>query len=83
VIFMLIWTTIVYDLVAHWAWSAWTIGYDENGNRIQQFGWMRDLGVLDFAGGTVVHITSGYSALAASIVVGKRKVYNKKGVRNI
>lgn len=58
VIFTLLWTTLVYDPVAHWVWG---VG-----------GWLRMLGALDFAGGTVVHITAGFSALAAAMLVGKR-----------
>lgn len=58
-IFILAWTTLVYDPVAHWVWG---VG-----------GWMKNLGVLDFAGGIVVHATSGFSALAAAIFIGKRK----------
>ena len=60
-IFILLWTTIIYDPVAHWVWGTG--------------GWMKDLGVLDFAGGIVVHITSGISALAAALFIGKRKNY--------
>ncbi len=58
-VFSLAWTTIVYDPVAHWVWGAG--------------GWMKGLGVLDFAGGIVVHATSGFSALAAALYIGKRK----------
>ncbi len=58
-IFTIAWTTIVYDPVAHWVWGAG--------------GWMKNLGVLDFAGGVVVHATSGFSALAAALYIGKRK----------
>jgi Amt family ammonium transporter len=58
-LFILAWTTVVYDPVAHWVW----------GNN----GWMKQMGVLDFAGGTVVHATSGFSALAAALFIGKRK----------
>ncbi len=58
-VFTLLWTTLVYDPIAHWVWG---VG-----------GWIRNLGALDFAGGTVVHISSGISALAAAILVGKRK----------
>ncbi len=58
-IFTLVWTTIVYDPVAHWVWGAG--------------GWLKNLGVLDFAGGIVVHATSGFSALAAALYIGKRK----------
>jgi len=64
IIFTLIWTTLVYNPVAHWAWGTG--------------GWLKNLGVLDFAGGTVVHITAGVSALAAAIVVGRR-IGIKKG----
>jgi Amt family ammonium transporter len=58
-IFTLAWTTFVYDPVAHWVWGTG--------------GWLRNLGVLDFAGGIVVHATSGFSALAAALYIGKRK----------
>jgi Amt family ammonium transporter len=58
-VFTLLWATLVYDPVAHWVWGAG--------------GWIRHLGALDFAGGTVVHISSGISALAAAILVGRRK----------
>lgn len=57
IIFGLLWTTIVYDPLAHWAWGG---------------GWAHQLGALDFAGGTVVHISSGFGALAAALVIGKR-----------
>jgi Amt family ammonium transporter len=60
-VFILVWATVVYDPLAHWVWGAG--------------GWLRNLGALDFAGGTVVHISSGISALAAALVIGKRKGY--------
>jgi len=60
-LFILLWTTLVYDPVAHWVWGAG--------------GWMKGLGTLDFAGGIVVHLTSGISALAAAIFLGRRKNY--------
>jgi len=60
-IFTLLWTTVVYDPVAHWVWGAG--------------GWLKELGTLDFAGGIVVHLTSGISALAAALLIGKRKNY--------
>ncbi len=59
VIFILIWSTVVYDPIAHWMWG---VG-----------GWIRNLGALDFAGGNVVHISSGVSALVAALVIGKRR----------
>ncbi|MFA5112827.1 MAG: ammonium transporter [Candidatus Margulisiibacteriota bacterium] len=61
--FSLVWATLVYDPVAHWVWSAG--------------GWLRALGALDFAGGLVVHITAGFSALAIALVIGKRLGYGK------
>ncbi|MDD5767345.1 MAG: ammonium transporter [Methanothrix sp.] len=57
IVFGLLWTTLVYDPLAHWAWGG---------------GWAGDLGALDFAGGTVVHISSGFGALALALVIGKR-----------
>ncbi len=59
VIFTLAWTTLVYDPIAHWVWG---LG-----------GFLRDQGALDFAGGTVVHVSAGFSALAAAWLVGKRE----------
>src|ERR671936_651833 len=59
VLFSLLWATFVYDPIAHWVWG--------NG------GWLHNLGTLDFAGGTVVHISSGASALVAAIALGKRR----------
>jgi ammonium transporter, Amt family len=56
--FTVLWATFIYGPLAHWVWG---VG-----------GWLRNLGALDFAGGTVVHISSGVSALAAALVVGKR-----------
>jgi Amt family ammonium transporter len=61
-VFSLLWATLVYDPVAHWVWG---VG-----------GWLRNLGALDFAGGTVVHITAGFSALAFALVIRKRKGFN-------
>ncbi|MGZ8428302.1 MAG: ammonium transporter [Candidatus Deferrimicrobiaceae bacterium] len=65
-LFILLWSLLVYNPVAHWVWG---VG-----------GWIRNLGVLDFAGGTVVHITSGVSALAAALVVGKRKGFGAENM---
>ena len=58
-IFILLWATFVYDPVAHWVWG---IG-----------GWLRNLGTLDFAGGTVVHVNAGIAALVTALLIGKRK----------
>src|SRR3972149_5070966 len=65
-IFTLLWATLVYDPVAHWVWG---VG-----------GWLRVLGALDFAGGTVVHIASGGGALAAALAVGRRWGVESGGV---
>jgi Amt family ammonium transporter len=59
--FTVLWALLVYNPVAHWMWA---IG-----------GWLREMGALDFAGGTVVHLTAGVSALAAALVVGRRRGY--------
>ena len=57
----LLWATFIYDPLAHWVWG---VG-----------GWLRNLGALDFAGGTVVHISSGFSALVCAMFIGKRVGY--------
>ncbi len=62
-IFILLWATLVYDPVAHWVWG---IG-----------GWLRNLGTLDFAGGTVVHVNAGIAALVTALLIGKRKGLDK------
>ena len=71
--FTLLWATFVYDPIAHWVWSCTGIAdWASNNGCAGQPGWLRAMGVLDFAGGTVVHISSGVSALVAAIVLGKR-----------
>ncbi len=62
-VFTLLWATFVYDPLCHWVWG---IG-----------GWLRNMGALDFAGGTVVHINAGIAALVTAIVLGKRSNLNK------
>ncbi len=62
-VFTLLWATFVYDPVAHWVWGVGGI--------------LRSMGALDFAGGTVVHITAGFSALAFALVLGKRKWFGQ------
>ncbi|HEU5090769.1 MAG TPA: ammonium transporter, partial [Roseiflexaceae bacterium] len=64
IVFSLLWATMVYAPVAHWVWG--------------MGGWIRTLGALDFAGGTVVHITSGVSALVCALVLGKRVGYGSE-----
>jgi Amt family ammonium transporter len=61
-IFAALWTTIVYNPLAHWVWGG---------------GWSSQFGAIDFAGGTVVHISSGFAALALALVIGKRVGYGK------
>jgi ammonia channel protein AmtB len=63
VIFVILWSTIVYDPIAHWVWGSG--------------GWLHNLGALDFAGGTVVHISAGFAGLAAAIVIGRRRSYQQ------
>lgn len=58
VFFALLWATFVYDPIAHWVWGAGR--------------WLRAIGALDFAGGTVVHISAGVSSLVAALVMGRR-----------
>ena len=60
-VFMTIWITIVYAPVCHWVWGGG--------------GWLGNKGILDFAGGTVVHINAGMSGLMAALLLGKRKGY--------
>jgi ammonium transporter, Amt family len=63
-LFTVLWATIVYDPLAHWVWG--------------DGGWLKKLGALDFAGGTVVHISSGVSALVCAIVMGRRRGYGRE-----
>ena len=65
-IFTLLWATFIYDPIAHWVWG---VG-----------GWLRNMGVLDFAGGTVVHINAGIAALVTALVIGKRKSFESHPV---
>ncbi len=64
VVFISLWLLLIYAPVAHWVWAPG--------------GWIRELGALDFAGGTVVHINAGVAALAATFVVGKRRGFGKE-----
>jgi Amt family ammonium transporter len=64
-IFITLWALVVYSPVAHWVWGG---------------GWLADMGALDFAGGTVVHVNAGAAALVAAIVVGKRRDYPSSGL---
>jgi Amt family ammonium transporter len=64
VLFSLLWATFVYDPLAHWVWG---VG-----------GWLRAMGALVFAGGTVVHISAGVAALVAALVLGRRLGFGKE-----
>ena len=61
-VFAVLWSTFVYDPVCHWVWGSG--------------GWLKQLGVLDFAGGIVVHTSAGISALATTLIIGRRKGLN-------
>jgi Amt family ammonium transporter len=65
-VFMLIWGLLVYCPVAHWVWGG---------------GWIGDMGVMDFAGGAVVHVNAGFAALAATMALGKRRGYGESSMR--
>ena len=58
VVFIFLWATFIYDPMAHWVWG--------------KGGWLANIGALDFAGGTVIHVTAGISALVMAILLGKR-----------
>jgi Amt family ammonium transporter len=66
-LFALLWTTFVYDPLAHWVWAS--------------DGWLRSLGALDFAGGTVVHISAGTAALVAALILGRRRDFGRTALR--
>jgi Amt family ammonium transporter len=66
IVFAVLWSTLVYSVVCHWVWAAG--------------GWLFDYGAMDFAGGTVVHIASGVTALVAAIVIGRRAGVEKEGI---
>ncbi len=65
-LFILLWSTMVYDPMAHWIW-----GVD---------GWLHNIGALDFAGGTVIHVTAGVAALAFAMVIRKRKAFGRQSI---
>ena len=64
-VFIVAWATLVYDPIAHWVWGG---------------GWLTDFGSLDFAGGTVVHLNSGISALVLALLIGKRLSYGHEPI---
>lgn len=66
VLFTVLWLLVVYAPVTHWVWA--------------EGGWLYDMGLLDFAGGTVVHITAGVAALVAALVIGPRKGFSSQAM---
>jgi len=68
--FIVLWATFVYDPIAHWVWADTPTGQ----------GWLFGLGALDFAGGTVVHLNAGVSALVLVLVIGPRLAYRKEPI---
>ncbi|WNS78016.1 ammonium transporter [Domibacillus sp. DTU_2020_1001157_1_SI_ALB_TIR_016] len=68
ILFCILWPTAVYAPIAHWAWGG---------------GWLSKIGELDFAGGTVVHILAGVSALVAALMIGPRRLKNEESPHNI
>jgi Amt family ammonium transporter len=71
-LFILLWAVLVYDPLAHWVWAVNAEG--------KYAGWLGANGALDFAGGTVVHISAGFSALAAILLLRKRKGYPERAM---
>ena len=67
-IFVFLWVILVYSPVAHWVWGG---------------GWIDELGAIDYAGGTVVHITSGVSGLVLAIMIGAGKNFDKRPPHNL
>lgn len=64
ILFSVFWALLVYNPLAHWVWGG---------------GWIGELGAIDFAGGTVVHINAGVSALMMAVLLGRRKGWNIQG----
>lgn len=64
-IFLVAWSTLVYSPIAHWVWGG---------------GWLGSLGALDFAGGNVVHISSGVAALAVALIIGRRRGFPERPI---
>ncbi len=65
IVFTVLWLTLVYSPICHWVWGG---------------GWMADMGALDFAGGTVVHINAGVAGLILALILGKRIGYGKEAM---
>lgn len=76
VVFTLLWGTLVYCPLCHWVWDGGILAYNSEAGKTYAFG-----GALDFAGGTVVHISSGVSALICALVIGKRVGFGMDDMR--
>jgi ammonium transporter, Amt family len=75
-LFILLWAVLVYDPLAHWIWAvAPRLATAANPATSEPVGWLGSMGALDFAGGTVVHVSAGFAGLAAILVLRKRRGY--------
>jgi ammonium transporter, Amt family len=77
-VFVAVWVSVIYFPVAHWVFDFGTLQADDS---VTGAGWLASLGVLDFAGGTAVHINAGAAALALAIVIGKRRDFGKEHMK--
>src|ERR1043166_6541507 len=77
IIFIILWATFVYDFAAHWTWEITAKDNYGLNPGYCNFGWTGCFGSLDFAGGTVIHITSGFSSLIIALLLGRRIGYGK------
>jgi ammonium transporter len=74
-LFILLWSTLVYDPLAHWVWAVANVPKPTDPGAAESIGWLGRMGALDFAGGTVVHIAAGFSSLAAILLLPRRRGY--------
>ncbi len=72
------WTTVVYNCQAYWVWGAYI---DPNNWLAEPLGWLAIRGTIDFAGGSVINIASGFAGLVTSIFLGKRENYSKESIK--
>ncbi len=79
-LFLLLWGTLVYAPLAHWVWAVKAASTVANPDATEAAGWLGQMGALDFAGGTVVHIAAGLSGLAAILVLRKRIGYPEHAI---
>lgn len=79
-LFILLWAILVYDPLAHWVWAVKGAPSAADPFNTDSVGWLGKMGALDFAGGTVVHIAAGFSALAAILLLPKRYGYPEHAI---